>query len=565
MSLLNVTVGTFQDAKEANQFSWLDHSVFAFMLVMSTVVGVLIGVCGKQDTKVDYLLGGKKMGILPISMSLIFSHLSGVTFMGMPAEIYTYNTMYFMTNVAGIIVALIIGYVFLPVFFNLQLTSTYEYLELRFDQKVRIMASLLFTVSLLLYLPIVVYVPALAFNHVSGISIHFITTVVVSVCVLYTMLGGIKAVVWTDFLQSFVTMGSCLAVIILGLIKIGGFKNMWDISYAGGRIEFFDWDPSPFQRNTVWTIFIGTTFNWLSTLGVSQGMVQKFVALPNIRSAKLTMSSNLNCLSATIYEDFISPIIRGNKKLESKAPFFMKSIVVVVGAISLAMVFVVEKLGGILQVAIAANGVTSGATLGIFVNGMFFPWANSKAELTPFQTQCFTERLEALGIDSGTFGSVTRNYVHYTTQAVDGCLTGSIVSLISMAGIVAGAHHYKATGTERFPYLPTSTDGCEKYFNFTPPVLPKPTPLPGGMGDDAFFIFKISFLYYTMVGTIINIIVCMVVSYFTGFQNPKEVDSRLLVPFMQKYGSAYQEAPTEPLEKEMTKVTPPLQYEQTHV
>nr|CAD7449460.1 unnamed protein product [Timema bartmani] len=240
MSLLNVTLDSFQDVKEAAQFTWLDHSVFAFMLVMSTVVGVLIGVCGKQDTKVDYLLGGKKMGILPISMSLIFSHLSGVTFMGMPAEIYTYNTMYFMTNVAGLFVALIIGYVFLPVFFNLQLTSTYEYLELRFDQKVRIMASLLFTVSLLLYLPIVVYVPALAFNHVSGISIHFITTIVVSVCVLYTMLGGIKAVVWTDFLQSFVTMGSCLAVIILGLIKIGGFKNMWDISYAGGRIEFFE-------------------------------------------------------------------------------------------------------------------------------------------------------------------------------------------------------------------------------------------------------------------------------------------------------------------------------------
>nr|CAD7449459.1 unnamed protein product [Timema bartmani] len=157
-------------------------------------------------------------------------------------------------------------------------------------------------------------------------------------------------------------------------------------------------------------------------------MVQKFVALPNLRSAKLSLiyfclgmlamkllvttvgliiytayhncdpivtkqiskadqllpyftmdtASRLPGLPGLFVAGIFSAGLRGNKKLESKAPFFMKSIVVVAGAISIAMVFVVERLGGILQVAIAANGVTSGATLGIFVNGMFFPWANSK-------------------------------------------------------------------------------------------------------------------------------------------------------------------------------------------
>nr|CAD7570053.1 unnamed protein product [Timema californicum] len=568
MSLLNATLEVVETVQRTLHFTWLDHSVFAFMLVMSTVVGVLIGVCGKQDTKVDYLLGGKKMGILPISMSLIFSHLSGITLMAMPTEMYTYGTMFFMVNVSSLFVSIINGYVFLPVFFKLQLTSTYEYLELRFNQKVRLMASFLFTVSLFLYLPIVVYVPALAFNHVSGISVHFVTTTVVSVCVLYTMLGGIKAVVWTDFLQSFVTVGSTLAIIILGLIKIGGFKNMWETSSAGGRIEFFNTDPSPFARNTIWTIAVGTTFGWLSSLGVSQGMVQKFIALPDLRSARLalmffsvgllfmkmfsacvgliiytayhdcdpiitkqiskadqllpyftmdtaskipglpglfvagifsaglsTMSSYLNCLSATIYEDFISPLIKGNKKLESKAPFFMKSIVVIVGVVCLCMVFIVERLGGILQVAIATSGVTSGATLGIFFIGMFFPWANSKI----------------------WYEYRNNRYIVLSSTAED----GEIEVRVSVG----------------------------------------PTPLPEGMGDDAFIVYKISIHYYCMIGTIITITLGMVVSYFTGFQNPKEVDSRLLVPFMQKYGSSYQEAPTEPLEKELMDMTPPPQYE----
>nr|CAD7397406.1 unnamed protein product [Timema poppensis] len=488
MSLLNATLEGVETVQRNLHFTWLDHSVFAFMLVMSTVVGVLIGVCGKQDTKVDYLLGGKKMGILPISMSL-----------------------------------------------NIQLLNCPHEAEL---------------------------------------------TQIQTNC--FTEAPGTEPV---DF---------CIAIIILGLIKIGGFKNMWETSSAGGRIEFFNTDPSPFARNTIWTIAVGTSFGWLSSLGVSQGMVQKFIALPDLRSARLalmffsvgllfmkmmsvcvgliiytayhdcdpivtkqiskadqllpyftmdtaskipglpglfvagifsaglsTMSSYLNCLSATIYEDFISPLIKGNKKLESKAPFFMKSIVVFVGVVCLCMVFIVERLGGILQVAIATSGVTSGATLGIFVIGMFFPWANSK-----------------------------------------GCLVGSIASLLVMGWIVSGAQHYKTSGVERYPYLPLSTEGCEKRFNFTPPVLPEPTPLPEGMGDDAFIVYKISFHYYCMIGTIIAITVGMVVSYFTGFQNPKEVDSRLLVPFMQKYGSSYQEAPTEPLEKELMTMTPPPQYEQ---
>nr|CAD7416176.1 unnamed protein product [Timema poppensis] len=93
------------------------------------------------------------------------------------------------------------------------------YLELRFSPQVRVLASVLFAITILLYIPIVIYVPALAFNQVSG--------------------GGLKAVVWTDFLQSFVTVGSSLTVIIIGLWKLGGPQVVWQRSYEGGRLELF--------------------------------------------------------------------------------------------------------------------------------------------------------------------------------------------------------------------------------------------------------------------------------------------------------------------------------------
>ncbi|XP_063227295.1 sodium-coupled monocarboxylate transporter 1-like [Bacillus rossius redtenbacheri] len=568
-------------ATHVAHFSWVDHTMFALMLVVSTVVGVLIGVCGKQDTKVDYLLGGKKMSVIPIAVSLIFSHISSITIVAVPTEYYTYGAVYFNQYISGFITCVISYYIFLPIFFDLQLTSTYEYLQLRFNRQVRTMASILFTVHILLYLPIVVYVPALAFNQVSGVPLHLVTSVVCGVCMLYTMLGGMKAVVWTDFLQSFVTVGSSITIIILGLINVGGFNAMWDRSEKGGRLEFVDFNPDPFARNTFWTVSLGTTFFWMSGLGVSQGTIQKFIALPSLKKARLSLvvfffgfivlksicfmigmlmyttyyncdpitskqvskpdqmlpyftmdtasripglsglfvagtfsaalsalSSNFNCLSATTFEDFISPWIKNNSFFENKTPLMLKSIVVVTGMICILLVFAIEKTAGIIMIATSASGITSGALLGMFLLGMLFPWANEK-----------------------------------------GCLVGSVVSLGVMAWIMVGAQVYKTMGTDRFPYLPMSTEGCEEFFNITVPILPSPTPLPKGTGDDAFPIYKISFHYYCLVGTATVLVVGLAVSYFTGFTDPNSVDARLLVPFVKKYGHSREADAQDPSEK----------------
>ncbi|XP_063227309.1 sodium-coupled monocarboxylate transporter 1-like [Bacillus rossius redtenbacheri] len=570
-------------ASHVAHFSWVDHTMFALMLVVSTVVGVLIGVCGKQDTKVDYLLGGKKMSVIPIAVSLIFSHISGITIVAVPAEFYTYGAAHFNQYLASIVTCVINYYIFLPIFFELQLTSTYEYLEQRFDKRVRAMASFIFALNVILYLPIVIYVPALAFNQVSGIGVHFITSVVCGVCMIYTMLGGMKAVVWTDFLQSFVTVGSCIAIIILGLVKVGGFNIMWDRSRIGGRLNFFDLNLDPFARNTFWTCALGNIFSWMSGLCVNQGMVQKFIALPTLKEARMslmifnagffivkssslfiglliyssyyecdpitskqvnkadqilpfftmdtashlpglpglfiagifsaslsTLSSNFNCLSATISEDFVYPWIKG-KVFENRIfHFVMKITVIVAGLSCILLVIVIEKMGGIIKVSSSTSGVTSGALLGMFVLGMFFPWANNK-----------------------------------------GCLAGSAASLLFMAWIIIGAQLYKTMGVERFPHLPMSTEGCEEVFNITVLEAPVPTALPAGMGEDAFALYRISFHYYCLVGTAVTVVVGLAVSWCSGLQCARTVDSRLLVSFMKQRGHARPRGALHPSETEM--------------
>lgn len=83
------------------------------------------------------------------------------------------------------------------------------------------------------------YVPALAFSQVSGINIHVITCITSLICIFYTTVGGLKAVVWTDTLQFILMCGSVTCVTVLGLMSTGGFEDVWKTADAGDRLIFF--------------------------------------------------------------------------------------------------------------------------------------------------------------------------------------------------------------------------------------------------------------------------------------------------------------------------------------
>jgi Na+/proline symporter len=126
------------------------------------------------------------MNFFPIAASLIASHVSGITLMSIPAEIYANGTQYCMMVISAITVGIALIYVYLPVFYELQLTSSFQYLEMRFDRNVRLTASFVYALATIIFTPIVLYVPALAFSQVSGINVHFITIATSIICVFYT-------------------------------------------------------------------------------------------------------------------------------------------------------------------------------------------------------------------------------------------------------------------------------------------------------------------------------------------------------------------------------------------
>lgn len=182
---LNVTEDAVRTWYDKVQFSWYDYVLFCGMLVVSTLIGVYFGFFDKKKPSAnEYLMGGKKMNIFPIAVSLVAryfylnhiyyiisynsidsSHVSGVSILAVPADVYRFGFGYGLSFMSMFINTLLTIYVFLPVFYKLQITSMFEYLKLRFDTRVRLMASFLYALSAIFYLPIIIYVPALAFSQ----------------------------------------------------------------------------------------------------------------------------------------------------------------------------------------------------------------------------------------------------------------------------------------------------------------------------------------------------------------------------------------------------------------
>ncbi|XP_034256929.1 sodium-coupled monocarboxylate transporter 1-like isoform X2 [Thrips palmi] len=546
---------------ESRVFSWLDYTVFGAMLLASSVIGVYFAFFSsrKQDTTSEYLMGGKTMGVLPVSMSLIASYISGISLLGLPAEMYTYGTQYYIIVLAEALVSFTMATVYLPVFFKLQITSSYEYLNLRFNKTVQLLGSCLFLVKMMLYMPIVIYVPALAFSQVTGIDLHVITPIVCLVCIFYTTLGGLRAVVWTDTLQTALMVLGVLAVLILGTVSVGGVGVVFRRAAATDRLELFNMDPDPTARHTFWTVVIGNYFNWLASCAVNQAMVQRCLAMPTLRRANLTvvimvvgtsllvsmccytglliyatfhdcdpvsarvinksdqllpfyvmelagkvpglpgvfmsgvfsaalstMSTSLNSMTGVIWEDLVRPHLK-KPVSEQRASQILKLLVVLIGGVCVGLVFLVERMGvTLVQGSKMLSGITAGTLLGVFSLGMFFPWATPK-----------------------------------------GALAGGLASFALVAWISAGTQTAMARGDLRFPGKPVSLQGCSAgVFSVNKTNL-----LPPGPPTHAVFpLFRLSYLWYTALGAITVMAVGMLVSYLTGFNDPRKMDRDLLAP-----------------------------------
>ncbi len=240
-----------------------------------------------------YFRGGQRIPAWVAGLSIFATMLSALTFMGIPARAYSTDITWYIGQLPILLVVPLVACCYLPFFRKLDLTSAYEYLERRFSLPCRLFASLSFNAFHLGRIAIVLYLPALALAAVSDIDVITAVVVIGLLCVVYTVIGGIEAVVWTDAVQALVLMGGALLCFGFAVHQFeGGISGIYALARADnkllGDLQWTTFDVSAGTTSAI-VLFVAFFFNTLVPYTSSQDVVQRYVTTRDLPAAKRSL------------------------------------------------------------------------------------------------------------------------------------------------------------------------------------------------------------------------------------------------------------------------------------
>lgn len=289
-------------------FSWADIIVIILYFAALLCIGVFFS--KRQKNANDYFKGGERIPWWAAGLSLFGTALSAITFMAIPAKAFSTDWSYMLFNVGIVLVAPVIMFIFIPFFRKLDITTAYQYLEIRFNSLIRVICSLAFIIFQVGRMGVVLFLPAIAINIVTGFNIFLCIALMGVFSILYTRMGGIEAVVWTDALQVVILLGGAIFAIFHIVAHIpGGWSETMTIAIDCSKLNLGDCS-FDFTNPTVWTVLIATCFTNLTMYGTDQSMVQRYLTTSSKKAAQKSVLTNaLLTIPATIIFFFIGTVL----------------------------------------------------------------------------------------------------------------------------------------------------------------------------------------------------------------------------------------------------------------
>lgn len=269
------------------QFTWPDYTIFGLYLVVSVAIGLWFS--KGQDSLQEYFLAGRNMNRFVVAMTVLAALFSGISYLAGPSEVYTSGFGFAFVLLSFFVATPFTAIWILPHFYNSRYFTAYHFLQDRFSLSARLLASGLFILRVALWLAAATYAPALALKEVTGLPLSFTILCTGLVTTSYTMLGGMKAVIWTDVMQLMVLFGGQLLIVIVATAKIpGGLAGVWDTAIADNRLSLsFSFDLR--ERVTFWAILIGGSFLNLVQMATDQVSVQRYLTAGSLRDAQRSL------------------------------------------------------------------------------------------------------------------------------------------------------------------------------------------------------------------------------------------------------------------------------------
>ena len=273
-------------------------------LILYLLVVMAIGLWyakGESDTEA-YLLGGRSIAWWAVGISFSVSLTSTLSFVGTPGEAYEHGLTLSLSQLVMPIAAISSFYLFVRFYFKRQMFTPFEYLEQRFDHRVRAIAAALFWLTRLSYLGLVLYSSSKVFEGAAGWNVHGTIVLVGAVGIGYTILGGIRAVVWTDLIQ-FLAMVIGLIIMIAIVIQSvpGGLAGIFETAMDNGR-GFVSLENRSFyvigkemlyERYILWLILLNPLTQWLFYHSSDQIALQRILSTSSYESARRAMYTNI--------------------------------------------------------------------------------------------------------------------------------------------------------------------------------------------------------------------------------------------------------------------------------
>jgi SSS family solute:Na+ symporter len=269
-------------------FAGLDYLVLVIFLAANVLLGTWLG--RGQKTISDYFLAGKRIPMWAISLSIVATETSTLTFIGAPAIAYTGNLTFLQLAFGYIIGKVLVSTLLIPAYFKGEIQTAYQLLHARFGQAVRTLSSLVFLVTRGLSDGVRLFATGLVLAAI--IDMTDLTTMVVIgvITVVYTYFGGMTAVIWTDVVQLFIYIAGAIVAFFLLLDKIpGGWSEVVAAAAPLHKFQFLDFTFDITRTFTFWAGIVGGAFLTFATHGSDQMMVQRYLASGSKRDSQLAL------------------------------------------------------------------------------------------------------------------------------------------------------------------------------------------------------------------------------------------------------------------------------------
>ncbi|MEL6815280.1 MAG: sodium/solute symporter [Cyanobacteria bacterium J06598_3] len=265
--------------------SAIDWAIVGIYAIIVIAIGVIAS--RKQNNTDEYFRGSRQLPWWAIGFSIIATSFSAASLLGGPGEGYNFGLLWLQLQLGDLLGYGLVILLFLPFFMRLNLTTAYEYLERRFDGKTRSLGSLCFLLFVITRLGGLLYAASFAVSIVVGIPLPLAIIIVGSISIIYTVTGGIAAVVWTDVLQfGMIFVGLAAGIWAAASAVPGGLGELWAAAGEAGKLTVIDPTWNPASIRSLPTALFAYGILAFGVAGTNQQSVQRYVSCADLNDGR---------------------------------------------------------------------------------------------------------------------------------------------------------------------------------------------------------------------------------------------------------------------------------------